>query len=66
MRKNTNSTKKRIAEAKRGLKRFIRAKKSKSQKHLRTEKRMQQRIFRERKLKELIDKLSGANKESAG
>lgn len=59
MRKNNSGRKQRIARAKRGLKKFMREKASRDEKHIRLERRLQQRLFRARKLDELIGKLSG-------
>ncbi len=61
MTKNKSRKKQRIANAKRGLKRFMREKKSRDERHIRLERRMKQRLFREKKLNELINKLSGTN-----
>jgi len=59
MRKNNTGRKQRLARAKRGEKKFKREKKSREEKHIRLERRLQQRLFRARKLDELISKLSG-------
>lgn len=61
MKKNNSRRKQRVASAKRGLKKFKREKKSRENRHIRLERRMKQRIFRENKLNELINRLSGAN-----
>lgn len=61
MRKNNSRKKQRVANAKRGLKRFMREKRSRDERHIRLERRLKQRLFRAKKLNELINKLSGAN-----
>ncbi len=61
MRKSEKSKKKRLASAKRGMKKFMREKRSRDDKHLRIERIKQQRVYKNRKLQELIDKLAGSN-----
>lgn len=61
MNKNKKSTKQRRADAKRGLKKSARKKASKADKYIREEKRKKTLQFKNRKLRELIDKLAGAN-----
>lgn len=59
MKKNTRSTKQRKAQAKKGLKKFAKEKKSSDEKHIRVAKRKMVMDFKRKKLEDLIGKLSG-------
>jgi len=63
MRKNKNSTKQRRAAAKRGQKKSSKEKESKAQKHVRAEKRKEALRLKQRRLENLIEKLSNIKPE---